>query len=90
MLEGLSEPDAMQEAVRREAGVYDLLGANLVLVDGGKKQLRRAQAALPSSVPVLAAVKPPGQSQRYRCGYAPSVSSNSRGTVSQYTLAALA
>jgi excinuclease ABC subunit C len=57
VLEGFSEPDAMQEAVRREAG-----SADLVLVDGGKTQLRRAQAALPLDVPVLAAVKPPGQS----------------------------
>ncbi len=57
VLEGFSEPDAMQEAVRREAG-----SADLVLVDGGKTQLRSAQAALPSNVPVLAAVKPPGQS----------------------------
>lgn len=56
VLENLSEPDAMQEAVRREAGI-----AELVLVDGGKTQLRRAQAALPSNVPALAAVKPPGQ-----------------------------
>jgi excinuclease ABC subunit C len=57
VLKGLSEPDAMQEAVRREAG-----SADLILVDGGKMQMRRAQAALPSGSPVLAAVKPPGQS----------------------------